>query len=114
MPYSSSDALAAKFNKAAQEHDLKATECNQMQKVLQNDGAAFAEKCVSAFDSPGQTDSRLSSVVPGPAYLLSMDELLAARIERLRKEEGDPRQITAAVLDREFIGTEFLELTELS
>ena len=79
-----------------------------MQKVMLNDGAAFADQCTVAFDAPNCAQARLSSTCDGPAYLLAMDELLAAGVEQIRREEGHPAVITSTVLDRDHLSQECL------
>ena len=73
-----------------------------MQKVLVQDGAAYAERMCQKFDAGESPGARLSVTCEGPAVLLGMDELLAKRSDDYHREHRFDR-LQCSVLDREHL-----------
>lgn len=79
-----------------------------MQKVLLQEGAAFADLVQKKFDGPNEDQDRYSATKVGPGSLLAMDALLARAIQEERDAVVQGETMYAAVFDREFLANELL------
>lgn len=84
------------------------SECNSMQKLLLQESQEFAQKAKKAFESPSSNiDDRKNVITDGPADSLALDNQIALELQK-RSALHQERDLTAAVLDRQFLASKRL------